>query len=120
MRLSFVIKYLVGSIYGVVISLIYSFFILPQVTDFRVLVAVIAPAFLFAGSLQARLPTTFMALGITLTIPILSALGPYYTGDFATSFNSVIALFAAVGFGAVSMSCSRPCRSKERSTACFG
>lgn len=100
----FVIKYLVGSIYGVVISLIYSFFILPQVTDFRVLVAVLAPAFLFAGSLQARLPTTFMALGITLTIPILSALGPYYTGDFATSLNSVIALFAAVGFGAVSMS----------------
>ncbi len=100
----FVIKYFVGSIYGVVISLIYSFFILPQVTDFRVLVAVLAPAFLFAGSLQARLPTTFMALGITLTIPILSALGPYYTGDFATSLNSVIALFAAVGFGAVSMS----------------
>ncbi len=100
----FVIKYLVGSIYGVSISLIYSFVILPQVTDFWVLVAVLAPAFLFAGSLQARLPTTFMALGITLTIPILSALGPYYTGDFATSLNSVIALFAAVGFGAVSMS----------------
>lgn len=100
----FVVKYMVGSIYGVVISLVYSFVILPQVTDFRVLVAVLAPAFLFAGSLQARLPTTFMALGITLTIPILSALGPHYTGDFATSLNSVIALFAAVGFGAVSMS----------------
>jgi uncharacterized membrane protein YccC len=100
----FVIKYIVGTIYGVVISLIYSFVILPQVTDFGVLVAVLAPAFLLAGSLQARLPTTFMALGITLTIPILSALGPYYTGDFATSLNSVIALFAAVGFGAVSMS----------------
>jgi uncharacterized membrane protein YccC len=100
----FVIKYLVGSIYGVVISLVYSFVILPQVTDFWVLVAVLAPAFLFAGSLQARLPTTFMALGITLTIPILSGLGTNYTGDFATSLNTVIALFAAVGFGAVSMS----------------
>ncbi|WP_095448210.1 FUSC family protein [Ochrobactrum quorumnocens] len=100
----FVVKYIIGSIYGVVISLIYSFVILPQVTDFHVLVAVLAPAFLFAGSLQARLPTTFMALGITLTIPILSGLGPHYTGDFATSLNSVIALFAAVVFGAVSMS----------------
>ncbi|GEO82099.1 fusaric acid resistance protein [Pararhodospirillum oryzae] len=100
----FVVKYIVGSIYGVLISLIYSFIILPQVTEFWVLVAVLAPAFLFAGSLQARLPTTFMALGITLTIPILSVLGPYYTGDFAGSLNSVIALFAAVGFGAVSMS----------------
>ncbi|NNU63150.1 FUSC family protein [Ochrobactrum soli] len=100
----FVVKYIVGSIYGVAISLIYSFVILPQVTNFGVLVAVLAPAFLFAGSLQARLPTTFMALGITLTIPILSALGPYYTGDFSTSLNGVIALFAAVGFGAVNMS----------------
>lgn len=100
----FVVKYIVGSIYGVAISLIYSFVILPQVTDFRVLVAVLAPAFLFAGSLQARLPSTFMALGITLTIPILSGLGTHYTGDFAASLNSVIALLAAVGFGAVSMS----------------
>lgn len=100
----FVVKYLVGTIFGVVISLVYSFVILPQVADFRVLVAVLAPAFLFAGSLQARLPTTFMALGITLTVPILSGLGTHYTGDFAASLNSVIALFAAVGFGAVSMS----------------
>ncbi|WP_324695218.1 FUSC family protein [Novosphingobium sp. RL4] len=99
-----VLKYMVGSIYGVVISLVYSFVILPQVTDFAVLVAVLAPAFLFAGSLQARLPTTFMALGITLTIPILSGLGTNYTGDFAASLNSVIALFMAVGFGVVSMS----------------
>ncbi|NUB11564.1 FUSC family protein [Azospirillum brasilense] len=99
-----VIKYMVGSIYGVAISLAYSYVILPQVTSFAVLVAVLAPAFLFAGSLQARLPTTFRALGITLTIPILSGLGTGYTGDFAASLNMVIALFAAVGFGAVSMS----------------
>ncbi|PJR92454.1 FUSC family protein [Ochrobactrum sp. 695/2009] len=100
----FVVKYIVGSIHGVVISLIYSFVILPQVTDFIVLVAVLAPAFLLAGSLQARLPTTLMALGITLTIPILAPLGASYTGDFAASLNTVIALFAAVGFAAVSMS----------------
>ncbi|MFC7332311.1 FUSC family protein [Rhodocista pekingensis] len=100
----FVVKYIVGSIYGVLISLVYSFAILPQVTSFPVLVAVLAPAFLFAGSLQARLPTTFMAMGITLTIPILSGLDASYTGDFATALNTVIALFAAVGFGAVSMS----------------
>lgn len=100
----FVVKYIVGSIYGVAISLVYSFIIFPQVTDFTVLVAVLAPAFLLAGSLQARLPTTFTALGITLTIPILSGLGTSYTGDFATSLNTVVALFAAVGFAAVSMS----------------
>ena len=99
-----VVKYIVGSIHGVAISLAYSFVILPQVADFALLVAVLAPAFLFAGSLQARPPTTFMALGITLTIPILSNLDTNYTGDFAASLNTVIALFAAVGFGVVSMS----------------
>lgn len=100
----FVVKYMVGLVYGVAISIFYNFVILPQVGDFFILVAVLAPAFLFAGSLQARLPTTFMALGITLTIPILSGLGTAYAGDFATSLNTVIALFAAVGFGAISMS----------------
>lgn len=99
-----VVKYMTGSVAGVAISLLYSFAILPRVTDFAGLVAVLAPAFLFAGSLQARPPTTYMALGITLTIPILSGLGATYAGDFAGSLNSVIALFAATGFAVVSMS----------------
>ncbi|RED42547.1 putative membrane protein YccC [Rhodopseudomonas thermotolerans] len=100
----FVVKYIVGSIWGVLISLVYSFAILPQVTNFAVLVAVLAPAFLIAGSLQARVPTTFMAMGITLTIPILAGLGTTYTADFAAFLNTAIALFIAVGFAAVSMS----------------
>lgn len=99
----FVIKYMGGLVYGVAISLVYSFGILPRVTDFNTLVAVLAPAFLLAGSLQARPPTTFMALGITLTIPILAGLNPAYSSDFAQSLNVVIALFAATGFGVVSM-----------------
>nr|WP_255542626.1 FUSC family protein [Azospirillum sp. INR13] len=98
-----VVKYMIGSVAGVAISLAYSFVILPRVTDFAGLVAVLAPAFLFAGSLQARPPTTYMALGITLTIPILSGLGATYAGDFAGSLNSIIALFAATGFAVVSM-----------------
>ncbi|WCM28668.1 FUSC family protein [Sphingomonas sp. QA11] len=96
-------KYLVGSIHGVAISLAYSFVILPRVTDFVVLVAVLAPAFLWAGSLQARPQTTFKALGVTLTIPILAGLGARYGGDFAESLNSVLALFAGIGFSLVSM-----------------
>lgn len=98
-----VIKYLVGSSYAVAISLVYSFVILPRVTDFTVLVAVLAPAFLLAGSIQARPPTSLMALGITLTTPILCGLGTTYTGDFATFLNSTVALFVGTGFGVVSM-----------------
>ncbi|MFP1684446.1 FUSC family protein [Alloalcanivorax sp. C16-1] len=100
----FVVKYIHGSVYGVAVSLIYGFVVLPRTTDFAVLIAVLAPACLLAGSLQARLQTTFMALGITLTLPILAGLGPDYSGDFAASVNAAIALFAAVGFGAFSMS----------------
>ena len=99
-----IVKYIIGSFWGVVISLLYSFALLPQESDFPVLVAVLAPAYLLAGSLQARPPTTFMAMGITLTLPILCELGAHYSGDFAVAANTAIALFAATGFAVISMS----------------
>ncbi|WP_413738399.1 FUSC family protein [Sodalis sp. RH21] len=98
-----IVKYIVGSVYGVILSLLYSFALLPEVTEFNVLVAALAPAYLLAGSLQARPPTTFMAMGITLTLPILSELGARYSGDFAAAVNTAVALFAATGFAVVSM-----------------
>ena len=97
-------KYMLGSAYGVMLSLLYSFAFLPQVTEFCVLVAVLAPAYLLAGSLQARPQTTFMAMGITLTLPILSELGFQYSADFTSALNTAIALFAGTGFAFVSMS----------------
>ncbi|CAI1161113.1 p-hydroxybenzoic acid efflux pump subunit AaeB [Serratia ficaria] len=99
-----IVKYIIGSVWGVAISLIYSFALLPQVSDFTVLVAVFAPVYLLAGSLQARPPTTFMAMGITLTLPILCELGAHYSGDFAAAVNTAIALFSATGFAVISMS----------------
>lgn len=99
----FLMKYINGLVYGVAISLLYSFVVVPQVADFSTLMAVLAPAFLLAGSLQARPPTTFMALGITLTIPILGRLNPVYDADFAQSLNAVLAVFAATGFAVISM-----------------
>ncbi|MCW2484440.1 FUSC family protein [Candidatus Symbiopectobacterium sp. NZEC127] len=99
-----IVKYIIGSVWGVLLSLVYSFAVLPQVSDFTVLVAVLAPAYLLAGSLQARPPTTFMAMGITLTLPILSELGAHYRGDFVVAVNTAIALFTATGFAVISMS----------------
>jgi uncharacterized membrane protein YccC len=96
-------KYMLGSLYGVALSLAYSFVILPRVSDFPTLVAVLAPAFLWGGSLQARPATAYVALGVTLTIPILSGLGARYAGDFADALNNIVALFVATGFGAASM-----------------
>lgn len=51
-----IVKYIIGSVWGVIISLIYSFALLPPIGDFPVLVAVLAPVYLLAGSLQARPP----------------------------------------------------------------
>ncbi|HAT1612585.1 TPA: FUSC family protein [Raoultella planticola] len=99
-----IVKYTIGSVWGVLISLIYSFALLPPLSDFPVLVAVLAPVYLLAGSLQARPPTTFMAMGITLTLPVLCELGAHYSGDFADAANTAIALFFATGFAAIGMS----------------
>jgi uncharacterized membrane protein YccC len=98
------VKYIIGSVWGVLISLIYSFALLPPLSDFPVLVAVLAPVYLLAGSLQARPPTTFMAMGITLTLPVLCELGAHYSGDFADAANTAIALFFATGFAVIGMS----------------
>lgn len=99
-----IVKYIIGSFWGVAISLIYSFVLLPQINDFMMLVAMLAPVYLLAGSLQARPSTTFMAMGITLTLPILCELGAYYSGNFAVAINTSIALFFATGFAVFGMS----------------
>ncbi|MDC6119997.1 FUSC family protein [Serratia rubidaea] len=99
-----IVKYMIGSLWGVLLSLLYSFVLLPQVNDFSMLAAVFAPVYLFAGSLQARPASAFMAMGITLTLPILCELGARYSGDFAVAINTAIALFAATGFAAIGMS----------------
>lgn len=97
------VKYLIGCVWGVLFSLLYSFVLLPQVNEFALLAAVLAPVYLLAGSLQARPATTFMAMGITLMLPILCELGASYRGDFATAINTALALFIAVGYAAFGM-----------------
>ncbi len=45
-----------------------------------------------------------MAMGITLTLPVLCELGARYSGDFADAANTAIALFFATGFAVIGMS----------------
>lgn len=99
-----IVKYMIGCVWGVLSCLLYSFVLLPQVNDFAVLVALLAPTYILAGSLQSRPPTTFMAMGITLTLPILCPFSTHYNGDFAAMLNTSIALFAATGFAVYGMS----------------
>jgi uncharacterized membrane protein YccC len=96
-------KYLLGSIFAVAISLFYSFVVLPTVTGFPSAVAVLAPAFLLIGSLQARPPTMIIALGMVLTFPIVSGLGAPSNPSFDTFLNSSLALLLGTGAAMVSV-----------------
>jgi uncharacterized membrane protein YccC len=97
------IRYLIGSVAGVVLGLVYGFVILPRTTDFVSLAAVLAPALLVSGLLLAKPLYAFAALGVVLTFPIIAGLGPTNAVDFSSAANSVLALFIGLGMAAVSL-----------------
>ncbi len=75
-----------GTILGLVISAIYAFAILPRVTDFVTLVAVLAPPMLIGGMYLARPTTLLVTLGA-----LLGGLNTVGLNDrFGTDFNSFI------------------------------
>lgn len=98
-----VTKYLAGSVLGVLLGMLYSFAILPKVSDFPTLVAVLAPAMLLIGSMQARPPLTLAALGCVLTFPLVAGLNSHFASDFGTFINTSIALLLGTGFAVASV-----------------
>jgi uncharacterized membrane protein YccC len=98
-----VARYLIGSIVGVVIGLVYGFVILPRTTDFVTLVAVLAPTLLVSGSIQARAPLTFAALGMVLTFPIVAELGETNASNFLSAINGGLALLTGSAMALVSV-----------------
>ncbi|MDE0854627.1 MAG: FUSC family protein [Nevskia sp.] len=96
-------KYLLGSCFGVVVGFIYCIAILPRVTDFAMLVAVLAPALLVAGSVQARPPLYLVALGATLTLSLVAGLGATNIVDLRAFLNSGLALLVGTGAAVASV-----------------
>lgn len=87
---------LYGTAAAVGIGALYAFAILPRVTDFVTLVAVLAPAFLMLGVLMARLRSPAFAVGVILTLPTLIGLNDRYLDDGASFANAALAqLFGA-------------------------
>jgi uncharacterized membrane protein YccC len=89
-----VMKFLYGTGIGLVVAAIYAFAILPSVTDFVTLAAVLAPTLLLGGALLSRPKTGLFALGALLSGLTTVGLGDRYSGDFASFINSCVAQMA--------------------------
>lgn len=99
-----VMRYLIGSIIGVVIGLFYALVIFPGLSDFTGLAMALAPALLVCGSFLARPPFIMGALGVVLTFPLIAGLGATNATHVAGALNSSVALFVGTAAALCSMS----------------
>jgi len=96
--------FLWGTIIGVAAAAIYAFAILPRVTDFPTLVAVLAPPLLLAGALLTEASATLITLGALLGFINSAGLNASYAADFPAFVNGSIAQIIGTGFAVVTVS----------------
>ncbi|RMB54534.1 putative membrane protein YccC [Sphingomonas sp. PP-CE-3A-406] len=99
-----IMAFFYGTIIGLVISAVYAFAILPRVTDFVTLMAVLAPPMLIGGMYLARPATLLVTLGALLGGLNTVGLNDRFGSDFSAFINGGIAqlvgtLFAVVTVG---------------------
>ncbi len=99
-----ILAFFYGTILGLCISAVYAFAILPRVTDFVTLAAVLAPPMLIGGMFLARPATLLMTLGALLGGLNTVGLNDRFGGSFDAFLNGGIAqligtLFAVVTVG---------------------
>ncbi len=90
--------FMVGAIVGIVISAAYAFAIMPRVTDFVMLAAVLAPALLVIGSALARPALGLPALGSIVGFVNTVGLGATFSADFGSFINGAVGLIAGIVF----------------------
>lgn len=88
-------QFFIGSLIGIGVAAIYDFSILPRVTEFGVLCAVLSPSFLLLGCMLARPPVAALALGAILSLINDVGLASTYQGDFAVFANNAFAQIVA-------------------------
>jgi uncharacterized membrane protein YccC len=85
-------SFLIWSVVAVFVDMAYLFAILPAISDFEILILVLAPTFLVFGLLAANPATTFIGLALAANGATLLALQSTYNADFTSFVNSGIAL----------------------------
>jgi uncharacterized membrane protein YccC len=90
-------RFFYGFLIGVVAAALLGFVIFPRVTDFVMLVGVLAPVLLFFGSMLARPVLAIFALGEVLGFLNIGGIASTYQSDFASFVNGAVAAAASVG-----------------------
>jgi uncharacterized membrane protein YccC len=94
-------RFFEGSLAGIAIAALYGFAIFPRVTDFIMLVLVVAPILLLIGSMLARPPLTLLALGGVVGFVNTVGLSATYQTDFSGFINGAIAQIAGSGVSVI-------------------
>jgi uncharacterized membrane protein YccC len=84
-------RFFLGSLAGIAAAAGYGFVILPRVTDFVMLAAVLAPILLLIGSMLARPPLALLALGVAVGFLNTVGVAATYQSDFAGFVNGSVA-----------------------------
>ena len=90
--------FMFGAVVGLVVAAVYAFAVMPRVTDFVMLAAVLAPALLIIGSALARPALGLSALGSVVGFVNTVGLGATYSEDFSGFINGAIGLIAGIVF----------------------
>jgi len=98
-----ILSFLWGTIIGVILAAIYAFAIMPRVTDFVTLVAVLAPVALVIGGLLTHPRVSLIATGATLGFFNIVGLNDRYSADFAGFANGSLAQIVGTGFAVVTV-----------------
>ncbi|HEY0218634.1 MAG TPA: FUSC family protein [Afipia sp.] len=88
----------IWSAVAIVIVAIYLFALLPQTTNVELLIAMLAPTFLFIGLLISRPSTSFTGMALGANTATLLALQDTYGADFTSYINSSIAFLVGMIF----------------------
>jgi uncharacterized membrane protein YccC len=98
-----IFQFLIGSALGILIAAPYAFVIMPRVTDFVTLAAVLAPALLLIGFILAHPKHMLLVLGLLIGLLNTVGLNATYEGDFATFTNGAIAQLLGTGFAVITV-----------------
>ncbi|MGY2736279.1 FUSC family protein [Sphingomonas sp. UYP23] len=98
-----IMAFFYGTILGLTVAAIYAFAILPRVTDFVTLIAVLAPAMLIGGVFLSRPRTTLVTLGALLGGINTVGLNDRYGGSFDSFVNGGISQLIGTIFAVVTV-----------------
>ncbi len=107
------LQIMLGTVAGTVMAIVYVGAILPRVTDFVTLTAVLAPALLLVGTMMPRARTAMFAVGIVNSFPAFLGLGQSFGGSVPNVLNTAIAQTTGTAISILFMTLFRMPRLKE-------